>query len=136
MKDISIIIGRNIRQFRELKGWTLEELAERSGYDVSTKKSSMSKIENGKNDIPTSRLYAIATALGVEVTDLIRDGAGMEARMQQTCDLLAECHDQKVYQIVQMVLRLDDYDRGRIHGQIENMLDAEKYKQDAVSRHA
>ena len=130
MKDenINVLIGRNIRYYRELKGWTLEELAERSGYEVSTKKSSMSKIENGKYDIPTSRLYAIAKALGVEVTDLTNEDASIEAKKIQTCDLFTECYGNTAYSIVKKFLQLDEHDRVRVEERIDMLLEDPKYK--------
>ena len=124
MKNINAFIGKNIRYYREKKGWSQEELAERSGYDVNTKKSSMSKIENGKNDIPTSRLYAIAMALGVEVTDLTKEDPTLETR---TCDLFTECYGHEAYQAVQAFLKLDQHDRDVIYGRILGMLDTDKY---------
>lgn len=124
--NINVIVGKNIRFYREQKGWTLEKLAEESGYEVNTKKSSMSKIENGKNDIPTSRLYAIAKALGVDITDLIREDR-QEVKKRQLCDLFEQCYGKQSYAIVQKFIQLDAVDQGRVEERIDVMLESDKY---------
>ena len=50
----------NIRKRREQLNITQQELAERMGY---TSRSTISKIENGENDIPQSKIIAFAKAL-------------------------------------------------------------------------
>lgn len=58
----------NIRKFRLLRGLTQDDLAERMGYKS---KSTIAKIESGKNDIPQSKIKAFADALSVTVGDLM-----------------------------------------------------------------
>ena len=53
-------IYEKIKQRRQELGLTVEELANKMGYKD---KSSISKIENGKADIPTSKVMAFARAL-------------------------------------------------------------------------
>lgn len=53
-------IYERIKQRRQELGLTVEELANKMGYKD---KSSISKIENGKADIPTSKVIAFARAL-------------------------------------------------------------------------
>lgn len=53
-------IYERIKQRRNELGLTVEELANKMGYKD---KSSISKIENGKADIPTSKVVAFAKAL-------------------------------------------------------------------------
>ena len=50
----------NIRKYREQLGLSQEELAIRMGYKS---RSSINKIEKGKNDIPQSKIIAFAKAL-------------------------------------------------------------------------
>lgn len=52
----------NIRNLRELAGFSQEELARKVGYKDRT---SIAKIEAGKIDIPQSKIIAFAKALGV-----------------------------------------------------------------------
>lgn len=55
-------IGNRIKQCREALNITQDELALRLGY---TSRSSIAKIETGKNDMPISKLVAFARALNV-----------------------------------------------------------------------
>lgn len=59
-------IGLRIRNFREERKMTLEDLAKKLGKS----KGYISKLETGKKPINLENLHLIAEALGVEVTDL------------------------------------------------------------------
>lgn len=61
-------IGKRIKLQRKHVGLTQEALAEKLGY---RNKTSITKIENGTNDIPQSKLYAFANALDTSVSYLI-----------------------------------------------------------------
>ena len=54
-------IGNNILLLRKQLGWSQEELAKKMGYKT---KSSINKIELGKNDIPQSKIVQFADVLG------------------------------------------------------------------------
>lgn len=54
-------VGNNILLMRKKLGWSQEELAKRMGYKT---KSSINKIELGKNDIPQSKIIQFANVLG------------------------------------------------------------------------
>lgn len=54
-------VGENILRMRKKLGWTQEELALKMGYKS---KSTINKIEMGKNDIPQSKILQFAEALG------------------------------------------------------------------------
>ena len=60
----SFIIGEKIREMRNQAGLTQEQLAEK----VGTKKSYISRIENGKSDIQVGTLFRIFTGLGRRAT--------------------------------------------------------------------
>lgn len=64
--------GQIIKQLREEKGMTQEELAELMGY---SHKSSINKIELGKADLPQSKLVAFAKIFNVNPCLLL----GMES---------------------------------------------------------
>lgn len=68
-----IKVGNNIRLYREAKGMSLEELAYKCGYTTENARSSMSKIERGKNDLPASKLKLIANALEINPAALLDD---------------------------------------------------------------
>lgn len=73
---ISRDISHRLRGFRLAKGWTQEELAQRSGVAVSTL-----KLLEAKGQGSFQRLVRIAVALGVdgELRDLFSKPAAMES---------------------------------------------------------
>ncbi|MEI6167139.1 MAG: helix-turn-helix transcriptional regulator [bacterium] len=60
-KHASITTGEVIRMLRELKGWTQEELAKRSGVHAKN----ISTLENDRIDIGKKRAEQLAKAFGV-----------------------------------------------------------------------
>ena len=66
MEEI-LALGQRVRHFRHRGGLTLEALSEAVGVTPSQ----LSLIETGKRDAKVSLLTAVATALGVEVSDLL-----------------------------------------------------------------
>jgi repressor LexA len=126
MDNINVIIGQNIKRYRKLRQWTLEELAEKSGYTSDSKRSSMSRIESGKNDIPISRLLAIANALDVGVMDLI-DDQSTQTDDNPICNLLSTCYHKDAYHIVRKFLHLDAADQIRIAERIDMLIENPKY---------
>ncbi|TIO09261.1 XRE family transcriptional regulator [Mesorhizobium sp.] len=65
--DISSTIGRRIRSERALRGWSLAELADRSGVS----KAMLSTIERGKTSPTAALLVRIAAAFGMTLSTLI-----------------------------------------------------------------
>jgi len=59
--------GARIRQFRQARGLTQVELAERAGVDRKT----ISRIENSRFSPSLINVYAIADALDVEARELL-----------------------------------------------------------------
>lgn len=72
-QEVAGMIGARIRAVRERRGWTLKDLALRSGMDSGWPKNRMWEIENAvrKEGVRLGTLYAIASALGVEVIELM-----------------------------------------------------------------
>jgi transcriptional regulator with XRE-family HTH domain len=62
-----ITLGHRIRHFRGERGLTLDQLGDRVGLAGSQ----LSLIENGRREPKLSTLQDVATALGVELTDLL-----------------------------------------------------------------
>jgi transcriptional regulator with XRE-family HTH domain len=60
-------IGREIRRRRQAIGWTLEDLAHRSGLSPRY----ISTLENDKRDPSLSTIEAVAKALGAEPGELL-----------------------------------------------------------------
>jgi transcriptional regulator with XRE-family HTH domain len=71
-------IGGRIRRIREHQQLTLTALATKAGCT----KGSLSKIENGKVNIPVETLDRLADALGVSLEDLVRTEFGPFMRRQ------------------------------------------------------
>ena len=65
------LIGDRIRALRRQRGWSQEQLGERVGFS----QSKISKIENGDWD-SLSDLKLLATALGVNIEDLVKEEPG------------------------------------------------------------
>ncbi len=66
--DLCSIIGANIRKLRVARGLSQEELAYRAGID----RSYLSEIENGHKNLGVLILEAIAVALDVDITTLLK----------------------------------------------------------------
>lgn len=67
------IIALNIRRLRKLRRWTQHDLAEASGWNIST----IQRIEEGKRSINIEQLQDIAMALGVSPQDLQASSRGL-----------------------------------------------------------
>lgn len=69
--EAKIIFGENIKRLRLAKNMSQEELAKALGYE---NRSSINKIELGKNDMPRNKIVRAAQVLGVSPLDLF-DGS-------------------------------------------------------------
>jgi len=118
-------LGQNIKYLRIQHGWSQEELAEKCGYTSDTRKSTISKIENGQSDLPISKLKIFAKVLGVTCSDLCDSIQDREQKI--ICDLMEKCYGQDAYRMVQTFLKLDQDDRLIIYGEMLGMMKADKY---------
>jgi len=66
-------IGQVIRSLREEKGWSQERLAHEAGMGTSH----VSRIERGERRLPTSRLDALAAALGTTPASVYAELEGL-----------------------------------------------------------
>lgn len=84
-------VGQQIRMLREGRGWSLRELAQRSGLSANA----ISRIERGENSPTVSSLRAMAEAFNVPITDFfeedhsktcvhVQKGEGMWVRNRDT----------------------------------------------------
>lgn len=71
IKDILVILGKNIRTVRESKGITQLDLEVRSGIA----RSDISKIENGIINPASTTLIKLAIALEVELSEFYKTRA-------------------------------------------------------------
>ncbi len=69
MKNIQLqkIIGERIREIRESKGISQQDLAAACNFE----KSNMSRIEAGRTNFTISTLYKISIALDVKLAELV-----------------------------------------------------------------
>ena len=61
-------IGFNLLKQRRFKGWTQEQLAEKSGVS----RSRISKMENGKENFNIESLFLIAQSLEIDFIELLK----------------------------------------------------------------
>lgn len=65
--DMRKLVGDNCARLRKARGWTQEELAERSGLSQQY----FSDLERGKRNPTVVTVYEIAQALGVSHLELL-----------------------------------------------------------------
>ncbi|MBS6264635.1 MAG: helix-turn-helix domain-containing protein [Clostridium sp.] len=124
-------IGNRIKQLRTEKDMSQDELAKRSGYGS---RSTINKIELGINDVPQSKIKAIAEALGVSVGTLLCwdefDEKHDTNKIQKEVNLIEHIeqqHGKTTREAFEMYIQLDSDDQGEIRGEMKQMLKAEKY---------
>lgn len=111
MKDFYLkTLGMRVRQMRKLKGMSMQELADKAGYDS---KSSIFRIENGQNDISHRKLVQLANALGVSVKDLL-DGIEINIEVEETTSL------------TEKINKLDEVNRIRLQAYVDALLDSQE----------
>lgn len=72
-------VGARIRELRKRKGWSLDRLGAESGIPQST----LSKFETDNLSMPVDRLFALASALDVSVTELFDPDAQSQKQFAQ-----------------------------------------------------
>jgi transcriptional regulator with XRE-family HTH domain len=60
-------LSRRLKQYREARGWTQAQLAERAGFS----RAYVARLEIGRHDPTLSTLETLAKALRVKVTRLL-----------------------------------------------------------------
>lgn len=70
MDKIAIVIGKNIKKYRKLRGLTQRQLANKIGYSQS---STIAKIEKASINISNVKVEEIAKALNVSLSDLLEE---------------------------------------------------------------
>jgi transcriptional regulator with XRE-family HTH domain len=66
--DVCILLGKRIRQLRQKRGWRQIDLAEHSGV----REVHISHVERGTREICLRNIVAIAGALEVRLSELMR----------------------------------------------------------------
>lgn len=125
-KNFLKTLGNNIKMYRDQKGLSQEELANLCGWMTDHARSTISKIESGVNDVPTSKLKVIAEKLDVSVCDLMNSSVYIEKKAE-TNKLIEQTYGKEVFNIIQMFLKLDETDQQLATGIIQQMTSQEKY---------
>lgn len=111
---------------------TLKELRIKAGYsqkDVYEKlgipQSTFSSWETGKAEPSASMTLKLCDIY--QVDDIMKAFGYEGASEEPACVLISQCHA-AAYEVVEMFLRLDDLDHGKVIGRIETLLENEKYR--------
>lgn len=113
-QEIQKLFGERVRFYRKLEGLTLKEIAERIGKT----EASLSRIENGKQNLALGDIVTIAQALRVSVSKLFGDedetevatvpNAGELARFQAFKELCRLCPREKWEEIIGTMARFSE----------------------------
>ena len=74
------MVGAKIRRLREDAGWTLEQLGDRCGMDLSY----VSRVERGLKNVQMRTIVRIACGLGVSPATLVEDVRCPEPPVRRT----------------------------------------------------
>jgi len=77
-------LGKNIKKAREEKGYSMDKFIEVANLNMS--KSTLSVIENGKQQISAFQLYLVVEALDLKLSELLKSLESMDGQSQE--DLL------------------------------------------------
>lgn len=75
-----------IREWRVLRGYSIEEFADR----VGTKRATLHRHETGENEMTLAALERYARELGVKVEELLRDSARIDDETRAVAEALAK----------------------------------------------
>lgn len=81
-ETVTEAVARNVREARSGRGWTLEQLANRSGVS----KGMVVQIEQGRTNPSIGTLSKVSEALGVSLPDLVDTGGGRVVRVVEGSD--------------------------------------------------
>lgn len=135
-EQLKIEIGNRIRELRIRKGMSQEELAKAVGYTSEHSRSTINKVEKGKNDITQSRLKEYAKALDTSVAYLLGWGIHDE-RFNPNGEL---CEQSTAFDIVQNVFgaeavklmiafsQLNEQGRNKAIETVNDLLEIPKYQ--------
>lgn len=66
-QELQVIVGKRIKDLRESKGFSLQDFADKCGFD----KSNYHRLEAGKTNPSVFTLYTVAQVLELPVKELI-----------------------------------------------------------------
>jgi quercetin dioxygenase-like cupin family protein len=80
-RDLSAVIGHNLRSFRKELGWSLRALSDRSGLSIGF----LSQLERGLTSIGLTTLRDLAATVDHAIVDFF-DETGLDAGLPETSD--------------------------------------------------
>lgn len=76
-------LADNIKYYRNLKGWSQEDMADKLGVSLPT----YSRIERNINTMPYKRIVQVAKVLGITVAELVTIGKTANDLLTENKDL-------------------------------------------------
>lgn len=98
MSILLIRLGETIRDLRKLKGFSQEELGEKSGFHFTY----IGGLERGERNISLSNLEKVATCLSVNLSDLLRAAESNDLKV------LTSVHEAATIEITNTLKNLND----------------------------
>ena len=103
MKKVKVLLGRRIRTLRNTKGWTQQELGNQANINYKF----LGEIERGQQNPSFKTLVKIATALDVELPEILRFEQEISDRYEietQIKEILKIIPDDSIRQVL-LILR-------------------------------
>lgn len=119
------------KRLREEKGLSQVEMAK----ILNISRSAVGMYEQGKREPDFETLEKIADYFNVDLDTLTGRGT-TKKEQRQICDLIERCYGDKVYEIVNDLLKLDTFDRQAVGMMIKSLLSTDKYKKAAPAKMA
>ncbi len=88
-------VGQRVRALRNGTGWTIKEVAERSGVSPRF----LSDLEAGRGNISVARLSDVARALGVPLVKLLPPDTGSDSSLERVIALVDRCSDEDLEEL-------------------------------------
>lgn len=131
-KEYLKAFGERICQLRTERNMSQDELARKCGYTSDNARSSIQKIEAGRNDPPASKIQAIANALEVSLDTLLENlpnanDSVASSKKSAIYDDVKEVFGDPACEMLKKFSRLDSVDQWKAIGKIEDLLENEKY---------
>lgn len=131
-KEYLKAFGERICQLRTERNMSQDELARKCGYISDNARSSIQKIEAGRNDPPASKIQAIANALEVSLDALLENlpnasDSATFSKQSAIYDDVKEVFGDPTCEMLKKFSRLDSVDQGKIIERTDMLLENEKY---------
>lgn len=131
-KEYLKAFGERICQLRTERNMSQDELARKCGYTSDNARSSIQKIEAGRNDPPASKIQAIANALEVSLDALLENlpnasDSNPSVKQSALYDDVKEVFGDPACEMLKKFSRLDSVDQVKLIERADTLLENEKY---------